>query len=183
MTRLLVAALMAVALLSGCAGMKPSDFEQAAPTLTVEEYFLGETKAWGLFEDRFGNVRRQFTVELNGTIDGGDLILDEQFLFDDGERLARVWTISRTGPHTYDGRAGDVIGTARGEAYGNALNWQYDMMLTISGREWKVHFDDWMFLQPSGVLLNRARISKFGIELGTVTIAFSKPDASPPPGD
>ncbi|MGY8994466.1 MAG: DUF3833 family protein, partial [Rhodospirillales bacterium] len=37
-----------------------------------------------------------------------------------------------------------------------------------------VRFDDWMFLQPGGVLLNRARMSKFGINLGQVTIAFQK---------
>jgi hypothetical protein len=39
-----------------------------------------------------------------------------------------------------------------------------------------VHFNDWMFLQPSGVLLNRARVSKFGITIGEVTLAFMKAD-------
>jgi hypothetical protein len=34
-----------------------------------------------------------------------------------------------------------------------------------------------MFLQPSGVLLNRARVSKFGLEIGTVTLAFRKDGA------
>lgn len=38
----------------------------------------------------------------------------------------------------------------------------------------RVRFDDWMFLQPGGVLLNRPRMSKFGIELGQVIIAFQK---------
>jgi len=37
-----------------------------------------------------------------------------------------------------------------------------------------VHFDDWMFLQPDGVLLNRARVSKFGFTVGEVTLAFYK---------
>jgi hypothetical protein len=37
-----------------------------------------------------------------------------------------------------------------------------------------VKFDDWMFLQPGGVLLNRARMSKFGVELGQVTLSFMK---------
>ena len=38
----------------------------------------------------------------------------------------------------------------------------------------RVRFDDWMFLQPDGVLLNRARVSKWGIEIGQVTLVFKK---------
>jgi hypothetical protein len=35
-----------------------------------------------------------------------------------------------------------------------------------------------MFLQPDNILLNRAEMSKFGIRVGDVTIAFQKqPDA------
>jgi len=44
----------------------------------------------------------------------------------------------------------------------------------IGGREIEVRFDDWMFLQEDGVVLNRATVTKFGIELGTATIFFQK---------
>jgi Protein of unknown function (DUF3833) len=169
-------ALTALMLLSGCTSMKPIDFKDAAPRLVVEEYFAGNTRAWGLFEDRFGTVRRQFVVDITGTWDGSELILDERFHYNDGERDRRVWHIRKTGDHRYEGRAGDVIGVAAGEAYGNALNWRYDMNLKVGDGTWRVHFNDWMFLQPSGVLINKARVSKFGIEIGEVTLAFVKPD-------
>ena len=39
-------------------------------------------------------------------------------------------------------------------------------------------FDDWMFLQPGGVLLNKAKMSKFGINLGQILISFSKGEAN-----
>ena len=61
-----------------------------------------------------------------------------------------------------------------GVSAGNALNWRYDMDLKVGSSVWRVHFDDWMFLQPDQVLLNRASMSKFGIHLGDITIAFSK---------
>ena len=67
-----------------------------------------------------------------------------------------------------------MIGTAVGEAYGNALNWRYDMDLKVGEGTLRVHFNDWMFLQESGVLVNRARVSKFGIEIGEVTLFFQK---------
>ena len=70
--------------------------------------------------------------------------------------------------------ADDIIGIAKGEAYGNALNWQYDINLKIGDSRLRVRFNDWMYLQPSGVLLNRAHVTKLGVEIGTVTLVFSK---------
>ena len=162
-------------ILVGCTEMKAIDFSGTTPRLVIEEYFAGRTIASGIFEDRFGQLRRQFTVEIEGTWDGKQLVLDELFLYDDGERDRRVWHIRKTGPNNYEGRADDVIGLASGEAYGNALNWNYEMDLQVGDGTWRVRFDDWMFLQPSGLLLNRARVSKFGIEIGTVILAFVKP--------
>ena len=76
---------------------------------------------------------------------------------------------------TYTGEADDVIGTAKGISSGNALNWSYVLDLKIGDdKTTKVTFDDWMFLQPGGVLINRARMSKFGIEIGQITISFMK---------
>jgi len=129
MTLARVLVLLAVTTISGCTGMKPTDFKNANPTLRIETYFQGKTQAWGIFEDRFGTLRRQFTVDIDGSWDGKELVLDERFQYSDGETDRRVWTIRKTGAHSYEGSADDVIGVARGEAYGNALNWQYDMDL------------------------------------------------------
>lgn len=169
--------LTGILLLSGCTGMEISDFRNTEPRLVLEQYFAGKTRAWGIFEDRFGTLRRQFTVDITGRFDGRELVLDERFQYRDGEQDRRVWTIAKTSEHTYEGRADDVVGVATGKANGNALNWRYDMDLKVGDGSWRVHFNDWMFLQPSGVLINRARVSKFGIEIGTVTLAFMKDDA------
>jgi len=161
-------------LVTGCSTMKPQDFADSEPRLVLEKYFVGRTRAWGLFEDRFGDVRRQFVVDIDGRWDGSELVLDEHFTYADGERDRRIWRIAKKDEHTYEGRADDVVGTASGIAYGNALNWQYDMNLKVGERTWRVRFDDWMFLQADGVLINRARVSKFGLEIGEVTLFFRK---------
>lgn len=158
--------------------MQPQDFEGTGPQLKVEEYFLGETRAWGIFEDRFGKLRRQFVVDITGTMDGDVLILDERFDYADGEKDRRVWRIQKMDEHNYEGRADDVIGVAKGIAYGNALNWSYDLDLQIGENKVRVHFNDWMFLQPDGVLMNRARVSKWGFEIGEVTLMFKRPDTT-----
>lgn len=161
--------------------MKPEDFADQEPRLVLEDYFVGQTRAWGLFEDRFGSVRRQFVVDIDGAWDGRELVLEEEFLYADGETDRRVWRIVKTGEHTYEGRADDVVGVATGTAYGNALNWVYTLDLRAGERTWRVTFNDWMFLQPDGVMINRARVSKWGLTVGEVTIAFRKdgPNSAP----
>jgi hypothetical protein len=170
-----IANLLAIlALATGCSTMDIEDFVDQGPQLQIEDYFQGNTKAWGLFEDRFGAVRRQFTVDINGTWDGTELVLDEKFIFNDGETDRRVWRIKKKGVNQYVGRADDVVGSAEGKAFGNALHWRYDVNMKIGGRDWRVTFDDWMFLQAGDALINRASVSKWGIEIGSVTLFFIK---------
>lgn len=182
MIRLLAVTLSALLFLTGCTTMKPADFAQGQPPLVLEDYFAGRTKAYGLFEDRFGTVRRQFTVDIAGTWDGRTLVLDEFFRYDDGETERRTWTIDKLADGRYAGRAGDVVGTAQGKSAGNALNWRYVMDLKVGDGTWRVAFDDWMFLQADHVMINRARVNKWGIELGQVTLFFVKPGATPGAG-
>lgn len=158
--------------------MQIQDFDQTEPALVLEEYFEGRTTAWGLFEDRFGNVQRQFVVEINGVWDGKTLILNEDFVYADGETENRVWAITKVGDDTYEGETESVIGTAIGKMAGNAFHWTYDFNLKVGDSSWKVKFDDWMFLQPNGVLLNKATITRWGFTLGTVFLSFSKPAVS-----
>lgn len=158
--------------------MKPQDFAGSGPTLVLEEYFAGRTKAWGIFEDRFGNLRRDFIVEIDGTWNGEILTLNEEFYYSDGERDRRIWSIRKLDQHRYEGTAGDVVGTAEGLAYGKALNWRYTMDLKVGDGAWRVKFDDWMFLADKDTLINRAKVSKFGLEIGEVTLFFRKESAT-----
>ena len=166
------------AFLSGCSSMKPEDFAGQGPRLLIEDYFAGQTQAWGIFQDRFGTLRRQFRVDIDGTWDGETLTLVEDFVYDDGETEQRIWRIKKTGEHGYEGRADGVIGVAEGLAYGNALNWKYKFALKVGDSTWNVSFDDWLFLQDDRVLINRADVMRFGILIGEVTLLFRKSAAA-----
>lgn len=167
-------AILAAVSLAGCDSMQIEDFEGKEPKLVLEDYFAGQTRAWGIFEDRFGNLKRQFTVDIEGTWDGETLTLVEDFVYADGEVDQRIWRLTKTGETSYEGTADDVTGVARGQIAGNAFTWNYDIDLQIGGRTWNVHFEDWMFLQDDGVLVNRAYVSKWGIRLGSATIFFQR---------
>ena len=109
---------------AGCSTMKPSDYAGTEPRLDLFDYFAGETRAWGIFQGRSGELKRQFTVDITGTWNGQELVLDERFAYSDGERDRRVWpgvahltrVIWRAGRRRPEnscrgagGRAGDVI--------------------------------------------------------------------------
>ena len=89
--------------------MNIEKFKGSKPTLTLEDYFEGKTEAWGMFHDRFGNLKRTFKVDITGTIESSTLTLDEKFLYDDGEQDSRVWTIKILGNNQYSGTASDVV--------------------------------------------------------------------------
>ncbi|WP_266096940.1 DUF3833 domain-containing protein [Thiothrix subterranea] len=155
--------------------MKIEDYATFEPKFDLFAYFQGNTRGWGVFQDRSGALKRQFLVNIKGEVNkDGELVMTEDFVWNDGEISQRIWYIRKQDAHRYSGRAADVVGEAKGVAYGNALNWQYDLNLPVDGKVWQVHFDDWMYLQPDGVLLNRAKMSKFGFTLGEVTIVFQK---------
>lgn len=146
----------------------------AQPALRLEDYFLGRTMAWGVFQDRFGRLRRQFQVTIDGAWDGETLTLDEQFAYSDGERQRRVWRLRRSGPDRWDGRADDVIGVAHGRIQGHELSWVYQVRLPIGRNGLVTTFDDRMWLQPDGVMINRATVRKLGLRIAEATIVFRK---------
>ena len=169
--------------ISACARHDISALSDRQPSLVLEEFFAGDSIAYGVFEDRFGNLQRQFRVNLTGTISGNELTLEEEFLYDDGERDSRTWVIRNEGTQpdgmiAYSGTAADVSGAASGMVAGNGLNWAYDVVLEMGGNEIEVHFDDWIYRQDEDVAINRAFISKFGIEIGSVTIVFLRGKAA-----
>ena len=85
-----------------------------------------------------------------------------------------MWTITRTGPNQYVGRADDVVGEAVGVSAGNALRWKYVLALPVDGKTYHVDFDDWMYQMDDKVMLNRSLMSKFGVSLGELTLSFTK---------
>ena len=172
--RRMALALAGAAALAGCAGVTPADYRGQTPALSLERFFNGTLDGWGMFQDRSGKVLRRFRVTIDARWEGGVGTLDERFEWSDGERQRRVWTLKRTGDGRYSGTADDVVGEALGEVAGNALRWRYVLALPVDGRVWEVDFDDWMFLVDEHVLLNRARMSKFGVRLGEVTLSLQR---------
>jgi hypothetical protein len=178
MHRQLILAFAVLFLVPGCGGMNIEDFKGSKPEFRPEAYFAGKSEAWGIFEDRFGKLRAQFKVDIDGQWDptSRTLVLTEDFLYSDGKTERRVWTLRKRGDNDFTGSAADVVGEAVAQVQGNAMNLRYDFNMKIGDMTVRVHFDDWMFLMDEQVMINRATVTKFGLEIGSATIFFRKAD-------
>ena len=161
-------------LLNSCSEMKPEDYKNTKPIIKIEEFFQGNVKAWGMLQGRSGEVKRQFVADMKGKIDGENLILDETFIWNDGEKQERRWTIKKVGDNRYEGTASDVVGVAKGISYGSVFKFEYRLLVPYKDKKIKIKFDDWIFKQDEKTAINKAILTKFGFKVGELTVFFVK---------
>jgi hypothetical protein len=166
-------------LLASCASFDPQAYRDEKPALDLQRYFNGTLEGHGMFQDRSGEVQRRFVVTIKASWVGDVGTLDEDFVWSDGKREKRIWTLRKAADDPsgarWIGTAADVIGEARGVVSGNTLHWTYAFDLrTDDGQRYRVDFDDRMFLIDEKVMLNRAIMSFYGVRVGEVLISFRR---------
>ena len=163
---------------SGCATQNIQTYQNATPTLDMHEFFSGQIDGWGMFQGRNGEVKKRFTVDIDATHEGDDVIvLNEKFAWADGTKSQRIWRLIRQANGQWKGTAGDVIGEAIGDVAGNTLHWKYVLELPVDDKTYQVNLDDWMYLISKDVMLNRSVMSKYGVEVGSVTLSLHRKSA------
>ena len=98
----------------------------------------------------------------------------ENFTYDDKSTEQRTWLLKKFSSDQYEATTDSVIGVGKGKTSGNAFHWKYKFELSLFGKKVKVKFDDRMYLISKNVIINRARMYKYGIKLGTVNLYFHK---------
>lgn len=151
-------------------------YKDQSPAFKLETFFNGKLRAYGMVQDYSDRVTRRFSVEMIGTWKGNEGVLEEDFVYADGEKQRRVWYLSKLGDGRYSGRADDVVGTALGSIEGFALNWHYTLQVPIDGEIMDFQLDDWMYLVEDNHLLNRATMKKFGLPVAEITLYIERLD-------
>jgi len=168
-----VAGLSALSLF-GCA-TAPAAPSDAAGAFLLERDLHGAAVARGEFR-AINGVRRGFTVEMRGSLEGDVFILEEDFLYDDGERDRKTWRLRRVAPGRYVGAREDVVGEAQGRQDGNYFRLEYDVRLP--GRDgapgMKVRFRDVMARTADGAILNRASVGWWGFRIARVELRITR---------
>jgi len=176
MTKTVLWILICVTGLSGCAtSLDGERYRALEPSFDLFQFFDGNVKAWGLVQNRKGEVIQKFTVDIQGTISGNRITLDERFEYALGNGpVKRIWQIERLENGQYLGVANDVTGEAIGIPYGNALRWSYRMDIPVDNTLYEVGFEDWFWAIDERRLFNRSYIQKFGFDTAEVTIFMER---------
>lgn len=146
------------------------------PLFELTSFLDGHTRAWGVFEDRFGRLRRRFTVDMHGRWQGPVFNLDERFVYDTGEIETRTWAVTPLGAGRFRATCADCIGSALGECDADSVRMSYRFRLKLKDREIVVSFDDRLYRMGDTTAVNRATMSKWGIKLGELSLFFQRVD-------
>ena len=158
--------------------VEPAGAPQAAGScFELTKFLEGRTFAWGIFEDRFGKLRRRFSVEMNGHWQDDVFVLEESFIYDTGDEEKRTWRVLASTPQVFSATCSDCVGAAVGSCDADSIRMRYRFRLTIQKRVVLVDFDDCIYRMGEGIAVNRARMSKWGIRLGELSLFFRKEGA------
>lgn len=145
-TRTICVVLLCV-LAGGCgSSLAIRDFAAATPRFEPEKFFEGPVRSWGVVESRSGKPMSRLRADLTGRREGSDVVITQDFTFEDGRKQRRIWKIRRIDAHRYEASAADVIGPAPGYASGNAFQWEYTLQLRPRNVLSRVRMQHWMYL-------------------------------------
>ncbi|KUM53231.1 DUF3833 domain-containing protein [Rheinheimera sp. EpRS3] len=165
-----VASTIAVA---GCS-QSVSEYSNETPVLKLDQFFQGESLAWGVLHNWQGKQSVRFSAELCGSWQGNTGNLYELFQFSDGRTEQRHWQLQQNADGSISGTAGDVIGNATGQLAGNTLYWEYTLRIPYDGDTLDVKVKDWLYLVDEQNLINRSTLHKFGLTVGELTLAIQQ---------
>ena len=142
--------------------------------LVLESFFAGRTRGDGVFTNSWTQSQRRFQVVIDGTWDGRVLALSESYDYADGLHEQKNWHLRQTAPGMFIGTYDDTIGTASIWSEGSAVRLRYRLRLAGIA----LAFDETMAVRDDGCVIDRARVTKWGIPVGRLEVIMRR--SSPP---
>ena len=162
-------------ILPGCHNNSIEYYGARKNKIDLRSFFDGEIECWGVIFDYKGRQSRSFYAKIKGSwSDSNNGKLEEWFDFDDGEKTERQWNISFSNNSLFVANAHDVVGEAKGQQAGNAININYTLQVPYNNSTINLKMDDWMYLVDDNIVLNRTSMKKFGFKVGELMLFMKK---------
>lgn len=169
---------LCAAFLAACSAPALDAYAERTPKFAPETFFNGPMQAHGVVKNRSGKVIRTFTAQLHGSWKDGQGLLQEKFLFNDGEVQHRNWRLtpiaSSGQQRAFRGTAEDVIGEAALKVAGNAAFMRYTLEVPYGDSTIQVAVDDRMYLTSDQVLIGESELTKWGFRVGEIVLTIFK---------
>ena len=166
--------ILSLGMLQSCSSVRISEYADNSPAMVVEEFFNGSLRAHGIVKDRSGKVIRYFNASIDAYWVDGVGTLDEVFIFDDGEEQRRIWKLVKDDAGNYIGSANDVVGESMLKIAGNSLFLDYVLRIPYNDGTLDLKIDDRMYLVSDRVLINESAMTKWGFNVGQITLVIEK---------
>lgn len=164
--------IIGIFLLNACSSSPTLD-NKRSPSLSLTEFFSGKFCAWGLVKSSGGELTRKFVAKIDARSKENSFELDEQFIFDDGEKQNRLWQFIYK-DNQWVGTAGDVEGKAVGNVSGDTFHLVYDLNVKIDENHWTINMDDWLYLVDENTMMGTTTMKKWGFVVGEINITMQK---------
>ncbi len=170
----LLMAFSALYFLAACASIPSGTPDDTSFDIT--DYFSSQVIGHGVIE-RGAKVLGRFDMVVETQQEDGTLLLDETFYFDGREPFNRVWRLTRQVPGVWIGTADNVQGTTTIKIIEGTVYMNYVASFPFKDGMIDLRFNQQLIEMKGGKVLNRSRLSKFGIPVSTVTVIFDKADS------
>lgn len=153
--------------LAACARV-PTSPEGPRDPITLDQAFSGKSIGAGVFRVDLTGAERRFKANLDGRLDGDRLTVVEDFFYDDGEQNRLTWVFDRAGPGRWTGRREDTVGMADVVEAENEIRLSYLADFRSGDDVTRLGFEDVIYFDPDGRVINDAIVTRFGIPIGRV---------------
>ena len=159
--------LLGMLALPACARVPASPDGPLQP-ITLDQAFAGRAIGAGVFRVDLTGDERRFTARLDGRLEGDRLIVVEDFVYDDGEENRLTWVFDRAGPGRWTGRREDTVGVADVVEIGSEIRLSYLADFRSGDDVTRLGFEDVIYFDPDGRVINDAIVTRFGLPVGRV---------------
>ena len=161
--------------MTGCASIKPADFEKGNSKSDPVKFFIGKTTSDGVIENHAGKPTARIKTETEGTLKDGIINIEQDLYPEGGKKNHRSWQLRQIDEHHVDATANDIDGTAHGLLYGNNFSWTFRLKLPQRKFIRHLRMSQNMYLMPDGnSMIIRSVLRKFGITVVQITEEFQK---------
>ncbi|MBD3665779.1 DUF3833 family protein [Sulfitobacter aestuariivivens] len=158
-------------------GQKPEEYVDDYPALDLRSSLRGPLICEGVIFGPMGRVTSRFVADFHPVWDGDTCVMKEEFRYDDGSKQLREWTLKFASDGTFVATAPDVPGQGTGKQAGPTVCLTYQIKMPEDAGGHVLSTVDWMYLTPSGTIVNRSQFRKFGFRVAEL-VATIRPVTS-----
>jgi hypothetical protein len=163
--------------LAACAA-SPAAPPVSGPSITLVSAFQGRTTGRGHFRIWLTGDERRFTARLNGSVTGPEgariLTVVEDFIYDDGQKDRLTWVFRELRAGRWSGKREDTVGEAVVIEKDGQISLTYTADFRSSSGVNRLGFQDILYANPDGSIINDAVVSRAGIPVASVRFVIRR---------